>query len=190
MTKGCGVGMKLVITISGLHGTGKSTYARMLSESFDLRHVSAGELFRRISREKGFSVSELSKLSFKNREIDDLVDERTREEARLGSVILDGLLVGWMAKDEADLKIFLTAPEKVRVERIAKREGISYDAAVEATLLRERLERRRFKRFYGINIDDTSIYDLILNTGLLTIEANVEVMEEFIRKYVKAYGRK
>ena len=95
--------MNLVITISGLHGTGKSTYARILSEGFNLRHVSAGELFRQIARERGLSVSELSKFSSKNREIDNLIDERTRGEARRGSVALDGLLAGWMAKDEADL---------------------------------------------------------------------------------------
>ena len=128
--------MNLVITISGLHGTGKSTIARAISKAFNLRHISAGDLFRQIAFKRGLTVSELSKLSAKNRSVDDVVDERTRSEAKRGSVVLDGLLTGWLAKDHADLKIFLVASETARITRIAGREGISYNTAREATLQR------------------------------------------------------
>lgn len=178
--------MKLTITLSGFHGTGKSTYARIIAKNFNLRHVSAGGLFRQIAREKELSVSELSRLSSKNHDVDQLIDERTKEEALKRNVILDGLLAGWMVGDVADLKIFLTAPDNMRFRRIARREHISYTEARQATLYRERLERRRFKKVYGINIDDTSIYDLIFNTGLLTVKANIEVIEKFIYEYIKA----
>ncbi len=43
--------MGLVITLSGLHGTGKTTYAKPLSQIFNLRHISAGILFRQIAEE-------------------------------------------------------------------------------------------------------------------------------------------
>lgn len=182
--------MNLVITISGLHGTGKSTIARAISKAFNLRHISAGDLFRQIAIKRGLTVSELSKLSAKNRSVDDVVDERTRSEAKRGSVVLDGLLTGWLAKDHADLKIFLVASETARITRIAGREGISYNAAREATLLREGLEKRRFNRFYGVDIRDMSLYDLVLNTGLLSVDANIQIIKTFIREYVKAYRRK
>ncbi len=178
--------MNLMITLSGFHGTGKSTYARMISKHFHLRHISAGGLFRQIAREKGLSVAELSRISAKNHEIDQLIDERTKEEALRKNVVLDGLLAGWMVGDVADLKIFLTAPDKLRFKRIARREHINYSQAKQSTLFREQLERRRFKRVYGINIDDTSIYDLIFNTGLLPVKANIEVIEKFIGEYIKA----
>jgi cytidylate kinase len=183
------VGMNLVITISGLHGTGKSTIARAVSQAFNLRHVSAGELFRQIAVDRGLTVSDLSKLSATDRSVDDLVDERTRLEAKRGRVVLDGLLTGWLVKDEADLKIFFIASETARIERIARREGISFDAAREATLLREHLERRRFNRFYGVELRDLSPYDLVLNTGLLSVKANLQIIKTFIREYVKAYRR-
>jgi cytidylate kinase len=178
--------MTLTITLSGFHGTGKSTYARIISKNLNLRHISAGGLFRQLAREKGLSVAELSRISAENPEIDQLIDERTKDEARRRNVILDGLLAGWMADDLADLKIFLTAPDKMRFKRIARRERIKYSQARQTTLFREGLERRRFKRVYGINIDDTSIYDLIFNTGLLTVKANIEVIEKFINEYIKA----
>jgi cytidylate kinase len=182
--------MNLVITISGLHGSGKTTVARVVSKAFNLRHISAGELFRQIAIKRGLTVSELSKLSSKNRSVDDIVDERTRNEAKKGSVVLDGLLAGWLVKENADIKIFLVASEKVRIERIAGREGISYDTAREATLLREGLERRRFNRFYGVDLRDLSLYDLVLNTGLLCVEANMQIIKTFIREYIEAYRRK
>ena len=48
--------MTLTVTISGLHGTGKTTYARILSKDFGLRHISAGDLFRQIAKGKGVSI--------------------------------------------------------------------------------------------------------------------------------------
>ena len=182
--------MNLVITISGLHGSGKSTVARVVSKAFNLRHISAGELFRQIALKRGLTVSELSKLSSEKRNVDDVVDERTRNEAKQGNVVLDGLLAGWLVKEEADIKIFLVASERVRIERIARREGISYESAREATLLREGLERRRFNRFYGFDLRDLSLYDLVFNTGLLSIEANMQIIKTFIREYIKVYRRK
>lgn len=175
------------MTVSGLHGTGKSTYARALSEAFDLRHVSAGGLFRQIALERGLSIGEFSRVAEGRDEFDRLVDERTRREASRGSVVLDGLLAGWMAGEHADIKFFLTAPEEVRIERIAGREGLSRDEALRETLHREEIERRRFKRFYGIDIDDMRIYDLVINTALLPLSSNIEVLKKFVQEYVSSH---
>ena len=177
--------MNLTITISGLHGTGKSTYAKILSKDFGLRHISAGDFFRQIAKDKGISVIELSQMASSNREIDFLIDERTKNEAEIGNIIIDGLLAGWMVGDLADIKIYLVASERVRIERVASREKISFDDAKKNTLLREAIEKDRFKRVYTLNIDDYLIYDLILNTGLISLEANVGVIRKFIQEYIK-----
>lgn len=182
--------MKLTITISGLHGTGKSTYAKILSKAFGLRHISAGELFRQIAQEKGISIIELSKIASDSQEIDSLIDERTKKEAEIGDVIIDGFLAGWMAGAAANLKIHLIAPERVRIERIARRDRLSYDEARNTTLLRESIEKERFKKVYKININNYSIYDLVLNTGLLSLKANVGVIRGFIQEYIKLHGGK
>ncbi len=178
------------MAISGLHGTGKSTYARKIAEKFGLRHISAGELFRQIAAERGLSLSELSREAEEKDELDRLLDERTKNELGKGGVVVDGLLTGWLAREEDALKIYLSAPYEVRVKRIALRDGVTYDEAERATALRESIERRRFKRLYGIDIDDLSIYDLVLNTGLMSIEGNVEVIRSFVDGYVKSHGGK
>jgi cytidylate kinase len=182
--------MALTITISGLHGTGKSTYAKILSKYFRLRHISAGDLFRQIAKDKGISIIELSKIASISHEIDSLIDERTKKEAEIGNVIIEGLLAGWLAGSAASIKFHLVASEQIRIERIARRDKLSYDEARKATLLREMIEKERFKKVYKLNIDDYSIYDLVLNTGLLSLKMNVGVIRSFIQEYVKLHGGK
>lgn len=177
--------MDLVITISGLHGTGKTTVAEILARNLELRHISAGQLFRQIAEERGLSLNALSMKASEKDELDRLVDERTKQEVKKGNAVIDGLLAGWMAGKSADLKFYLSAPRDVRLARIARRDRCSIEEARKATFLRERLERGRFKRFYAIEIDDLSIYDLVLNTGLLSPRGNVRVLESFARAYMK-----
>ncbi|MDQ1280217.1 MAG: CMP/dCMP kinase [Thermoproteota archaeon] len=176
--------------MSGLHGTGKTTYARLLAEDFGLRHISAGELFRRIAKEKEMSLAEFSKLASKDPLVDKIIDDQTKKEAKEGNVVIDGLLASWVAGDLADIKVHLVAPEKIRITRIAKRDGIPYREAMKITLLRERIEKERFKRVYSIDIDDKSIYDLVLNTGQLSLEANVEIIKKYIQEYLISHGGK
>ena len=176
--------MDLVITISGLHGTGKSTYAKAIASSLNFRYISAGSFFRQIAEERGLTLLELSEKAELDDSIDDLIDKRTRIEAEKGSVILDGLLAGWIAREYADLKIFLKASNKVRICRIAKREEISYKLAEKKTLERESIERNRFMKKYGFDILDLSIYDYVLNTGLLSIDSNIEIVNKLIEEYI------
>lgn len=174
--------LSIVITISGLHGTGKSTYGSKLTEYFGLRHVSSGKIFRSIASERGLSVEELSKTAEKGSELDRSIDDITKEEVKRGSVIVDGLLAGWMALDCATIKILLTAPEDVRMERLAKRDNLSFEEVKRVTLRREQSERSRFKRYYNIHLDDNSIYDVIINTGLLPIDSNLKVLKTLIKE--------
>lgn len=175
--------LELVVTISGLHGTGKSTYARKIAQEFSLRHASAGLLFRQICSERGITVEALTHEAEGRSDLDRLIDDRTKAEARKGSVVVDGLLAGWMVGDLADIKIYLRAPNRVRVERIARRDRLPFEEARRATLSREDAERRRFRRFYSIDLNDLSIYDLVLNTSLLPLESNLDVIRRFIQAY-------
>ncbi|MEM3736760.1 MAG: nucleoside monophosphate kinase [Candidatus Bathyarchaeia archaeon] len=174
----------LVVTVSGLHGTGKSTYAQALAESFGLRHISAGMLFRQIADERGLSLQQLSDLSVKDSTIDRLVDERVEKEAREGSVVIDGQLPAWIARRYANIKIFLSASDKTRFERIAARDGISFKEAEELTRRRELLEKIRYKKHYNINIEDLSIYNIIFDTELLPMESNITVFKTILKEYI------
>ncbi len=182
----------MIITVSGPHGTGKSTYAIRLAQALHLRHVSAGVLFRRIAREKNLSLEDLGSRALENSSIDKTVDERTVKEAEEGDVVVDGQLAGWVLKDKADLRIYLTAPEPIRLERIARRDKIDIQHAQVQTEQRESVQRERYFRHYGFRVEDRSIYHLILDTSLGSIEDTARVLIDAARmvKRAKKHGRR
>ncbi len=162
--------MGIVVTIGGPHGTGKSTYARIIAKEFGIRYVSAGQLFRDLAREKDIPLEELGKRAAEEPDIDHLIDQRSAEEAKKGNVVVEGQLAAWMAKDIAQVRIYLNAPDEVRFARIARRDHVDYETAKRQTKDRERIQRDRYKRYYGIDIDDLSLYNLILDTGKRSVE--------------------
>jgi cytidylate kinase len=180
----------IVIAMGGLHGTGKTTYAKALAQQFSLRHVSAGEAFRKLAEEEGLTLQELAERAEMDPSIDRRIDEAVKKEAALGSVVIDGQLAAWMAGDNADLKIYLTAPDKVRFERIACRDGLTPQEAEHTTREREAREMRRFKELYGIDVKDLSIYHLIIDTSLLPLEDTMKTLKNIVSDYIQERGRR
>lgn len=176
--------MSPIIAIGGLHGIGKSTISKALTKHFKLRYLSAGEAFRNTAKRKTLTLQEFSKLADEDPSIDLEIDNFIKIEAEKGDIIAEGQLAPWMLKDVADMKILLTAPEKVRIKRIAKRERISFDEAKKRTAIREKIEKERYKKYYNIDLSDVSIYDLIFDTSLLRKEETIKTLEAMIKGYL------
>ena len=167
---------RLIVTVSGPHGSGKSTYAASLAKSLDLRHVSAGMLFRSLAHEKSIVLEKFQEIAAADPSIDRLVDERTMAEAERGDIVIDGQLAGWVLKEISDLRILLTAPLGVRLERIAARDRISLDEARRQTLHRESVQAERYRRHYGFNVEDWAIYHLVLDTSFGSIDDTASIL--------------
>jgi CMP/dCMP kinase len=174
----------MIITVSGPHGTGKSTYAAKLASALGLRHISAGQLFRRMAKEKGFSLEKFGQLAAEDSTIDHMVDEETMREAEKGDLVVDGQLAGWVLREVADLRIYLTAPEDIRLKRIAERDKMNLEEAREQTFERERVQNERYKKHYGLRVDDRSIYQIILDTSFLPL-ADTEKLLLTLALFVK-----
>jgi len=159
MPKGC-----LVITVSGPGGSGTTTLCRNLARYYGFKHIYAGLIFRQMAKELGMTLQEFQKYVELHPEIDREVDKRQVEAAKECNVVIEGRLAGWMVRD-ADLKIWLDAPMIERAARVARREGISVEEAYVQTAEREKQNRKRYLNLYGIDIEDRSIYDLIINTA-------------------------
>jgi len=166
----------VVIAVSGLHGTGKTTAARALVRKFGLKYISAGTVFRQMAKERGMTLDEFSRYAERHPKIDIQIDKRTADAAKKGNVLIDARLAGWMAKG-ADVKILLTAPLELRVKRIARRERRKYKDVLAETVRRERSEARRFKRFYGIDVHEYSLFDLVLNTKRWSAREMLRMLE-------------
>ncbi|HDN81433.1 MAG: AAA family ATPase [Methanomicrobia archaeon] len=151
------------ITIGGLPGSGTTTSARLIERNLGFKHIYAGLIFRELAEERGMSLEEFSKHAEGNRDIDNLIDRKQKElSGKYEKCIVEGRMAAYFVN--ADLKIWLTAPFDARAERIANRERKSLEESKKEIKMRERSEKKRYKKFYGIDIDDLSVYDLIINT--------------------------
>jgi len=156
----------MLITVSGPAGSGKSTLAAALAGELGYDHISGGDIFRNLAAERDLSPLELNRLAEEDDQIDRDLDSRLRTLAREETaLVLESRLAGWMAGDYADFRLWLDAPLSVRAERIADREGKSIEQASEETRARAESEALRYREYYGIDIDDLAIYDLVINTA-------------------------
>lgn len=157
----------VTITISGTPGSGKSTVAELLEKKLGIKYIYSGKLFREMAKKHNMSLEEFGKYCEKHKEIDNKLDEKQINILKKGDVILEGRLAGWLAyKNEIPaFKVLLDTDLDTRVKRIMNREGGDVEKRKKEILERERSEKTRYKMYYNIDLDDTSIYDLVVDTG-------------------------
>jgi cytidylate kinase len=152
----------MIVTVGGLPGSGSTTLAKRIAVNYGLTHVYAGQIFRGMAQKRGVSLAEFGRMAEEDEAIDVMVDEEQKKLAVDGTVV-EGRVTAYLV--DADIKIWLTAPLPVRVERVQSREKIVNDIT-EQIVKRETSERKRYKKYYNINVDDLSVYDLVINTRL------------------------
>jgi cytidylate kinase len=173
------------VAVSGPPGSGKTTQAKRIAEYYGLKYFSAGEIFREYARSRGLSLEELSLLAVKDPRIDLEIDRRTMEVAKEDNIVLDGHLSAWIVSDMMDVKILVTAPVSLRILRIAGRDNIPLEKAYRETIIRENAQRKRFMEFYGIDLDDLSIFDVVINTRIIGVDEAFQIIRTVIDKVLK-----
>ena len=87
------------------------------------------------------------------------------------------------AGDRSALKVGLFASWEDRVERIMKREGLKLASDAEKTIKRrEKLQREYFGDVYGVQPEDRSLYDIIVDTSSENISVASIKVARFARQ--------
>ena len=156
----------MLITISGLPGAGTSTVAQLVADAFGIERVDGGTVFRAMAAEAGLDVAEFSIVAESNPEIDLELDQRLADRVRAGDVVLESRLAAWIVTIEQldATRVWIDAHEEERARRVAGRERANAGRSLDANRAREASERSRYRTYYGIDLDDRSVYDLVLDS--------------------------
>ncbi len=176
----------MILTISGLHGTGKSTIGKLISQKLGLKYYSTGQAFRDLAKDMNFTLEKFTDYVEKNPDIDTKLDDKIIEIALKDNIIIDSQLSAYILESIADFKILLTCPLEIRVNRMSERDASLYDDTLKETVIREKSELARFNILYDIDLNNQSkienIYDLIIDTAELTVEEILDLIFSALKK--------
>lgn len=184
----------LVICICGLAGSGKSTLGRKLARKYDLRYCSGGDALKALALDEGYERIEhgwwesAEGMRFlerrrKESEYDQAIDEKLLEFAKKGNVVLDSWTMPWLL--EGGFKVWLEASPERRAKRIAQRDGMGLEEALEALKAKESRTRNIYKKLYGFNLgEDFEPFNLILDTDSLTAGEVFSILSMVMDNYL------
>jgi len=170
----------IVITIDGESGAGKGTIAEYIASKLNIYHFSASDVFYNIAEDRGISHVELAQQA--DKEVDLEVDRRTLERGLENDCVIDSRIASWVLGEYSNLRIYVKADLEERAKRIAAREDISYEKALEDTEKRDEENSRRYDDYYGINTEDLSIYDVIIDNTEMSISEQEEHLDKILEK--------
>ena len=176
----------LVICISGMAGTGKSTLAKKLAEKYNLKYYSGGDALRELAAQEGYnsrcngwweSSEGIRFLEQRKTDsnFDKAVDNKLLEYAAQGNVLLDSWTMPWLLN--GGFKIWLSASVDKQAERISVRDKMSVEESLKALNEKEARTKAIYKKLYGFSLgDDFSPFDLVLDTDNLSAEDVFKVL--------------
>ncbi|PVX23583.1 MAG: cytidylate kinase [Candidatus Bathyarchaeum sp.] len=167
----------VVICISGMTGSGKSTVAKRIADKYGLKYFSGGNALRVLAQEEGYNSDvrgwweTAEGLNFLQQRMGDPVfdkkiDEKLLELGAEGNVVLDSWTMPWLLK--GGFKVWLEASSQVRAKRVVSRDSITVEEALEALTKKDERTRQIYKSLYGFDLGhDLTPFDLVLATDEL-----------------------
>ncbi|MCL4447253.1 MAG: cytidylate kinase family protein [Thermoplasmatales archaeon] len=160
------------VTISGPPGSGKTTVAEIVSKKLSYELITGGKIFRKQAKEMNITLAELGSVAENEDRYDKMLDDYLLDILRRSdNIIVESRLSGWLCHLNGieAFKVFVDAREKIRLERISNSIQNRKEEMGDNLLfkMRERAESEweRYKKYYGIDYRDTSIYDLVVDAS-------------------------
>jgi cytidylate kinase len=182
----CAARNPLLICISGMAGTGKSTLAKKIAKKYILKCYSGGDALKELAKEAGCAITgegwweSHAGLKFLEQRVNDPqfdkeVDSKLLNYAKLGDVLLDSWTMPWLLK--GGFKIWLMASFDKRAARVAERDKMTFEQACAVLNEKETQTKAIYKKLYGFNLGEDFVpFDFILDTDNLNADQVFEVL--------------
>jgi len=183
----------MIISISGVPGSGKSSVSQILAEKLGLKHYSMGALRGKMAMEKGMTIDELNKLGEKDHTTDTTVDDYQKELGKKeDGFVVEGRM-SWYCIPHS-FKVFLGCDADEGARRVAasrlKHERPDEDMTSEPAAIKSEIAARmasdtkRYTMIYGVDYLDPKNYDLVIDTTKL--KSAQETAEKILEALPKA----
>jgi len=160
---------KLIITISGLTGAGKTTLGKVVAKRLNIRHIwKTHKVFS--GKRKVVEFTKNLPVSFEKN-----FDNNTMMEAEKQDCVVTTWLGPWLIKNPT-VRVLVYADLDSRINRKEREMGISAREAKRYVVEKDKLNKIRFKSIYGIDLDDHSGFDLLLNTSKLNTNQCADIV--------------
>jgi predicted cytidylate kinase len=176
------------ITISGPPGSGKTTVCRLLAARLGYGYIISGNIFREMASKLHLTLTEFGKLAEEDPKYDRMIDDSmVAMAADDNQVVLEGRLAAYnlARRDMVAFKVYLDADPQVRAARILERENGDLRTVMNEMLEREICEAVRYSQWYDIDINDKSVYDLIVDTSDTPPEKVVEIIVKAFEGFLR-----
>lgn len=192
--------MNFVVT--GLSASGKSYQAKLLANRLNYKYINASQILLNIIykgrvlplSERGIFWFNKSDVDYINKirdeqQLDVIVDKQLTEIAKNNDkVVFDSRTLPWLYKGKELIKIFLDSSAEDRY-MICYQSRAKHRYTIEE--IRINLDQKdiadieRFKRIYNININDKTVFDLIINNGKLKPSETSELIYNYISPLIE-----
>lgn len=181
----------MIISLSGVGGSGKSTIAEKLAAQLHWPRYYIGGLRREMAAKKGMTLAEYNKLGETDPETDKEVDKYQQELGeKEDNFIIEGR-TSWHFIPHS-LKIYLDVEANEGAQRVFghlqqdnnRNEGSSLDSVEEvkkSIKIRQESDALRYQKYYSINVYDPDNYDFYLDTTNLSPEESFAQVYSFIQ---------
>ncbi len=184
----------MIISISGTAGSGKSTVAKKLAEKLNWPCYYIGKMRREIARKQGLTLAEYNKLGEKTPATDLKVDNYQKKLGKIKDNFIIESRTSWYFTPHS-LKIYLDVDEKVGAKRIFKelkgRHSRNEDKnlktvadVLKSQRARKRSDKKRYAKYYKIDVYDKKNYDFVLNTTSLNKRQVFAKIYSFVRSHL------
>ncbi|MFA5163666.1 MAG: cytidylate kinase family protein [Patescibacteria group bacterium] len=187
----------MIISISGNHGSGKSTIAQMLADELSWPRYYMGGLRRQAARKMGLTLAEYNKLGESDPQTDLAVDKYQEELGRTkDNFIIEGR-TSWYFIPHS-LKIYLDVDDHEAAKRILQdvkqksgqksrneADGLnSVEDVLRSLKERKRSDKKRYKKYFNINPYLKKHYDFYLDTSDLSLKQVFKAVLGFVRSHI------
>lgn len=161
----------MIITISGVPGSGKTSVGKIIAERLGWPFYSVGGLRGKMAMDKGLTLDELNTLGETDKTTDTIVDDYQKElGSKEDNFVIEGRL-SWHFIPKS-FKVFLDCQPAEAARRILASKNERPDEKLATDLIevqrvlvaRLASDMRRYQKIYGIDYLDKSHYDLVLDT--------------------------